>query len=101
MSTKRYGPIPASGPERLRYKAVRLADKLDEIEGVHPDDGRTVRKLIAVLDERDRLKAALESVEWEGYLDYGIGGCAECKQTQNKGHSGGCTIGAALVQETP
>lgn len=63
---ERYGPIPASNPERLRYKAMRLADKLDETEGVHPDEGRTVRSLLAGFDalraERDALAATVKRV---------------------------------------
>lgn len=52
--------------------------------------------LTALLGERDALREALQSVEWEGYLDYGIGGCAECKRTQSDGHAESCAIGALL-----
>jgi hypothetical protein len=38
----------------------------------------------------------LEGITSEGYIDYGISGCPECKQESGKDHQADCWIGNAL-----
>lgn len=45
--------------------------------------------------------AQLQGIEAEGYIDYGIGGCPECKQESGKDHQVDCWIGNGIVALSP
>jgi predicted ArsR family transcriptional regulator len=45
------------GPERLAVLALRAADTLDELAGLHPDGGRAVRRLVRELRKANPIES--------------------------------------------